>query len=182
MSVPLLTATLFVLVESSNELDGPLTYLCSHMWVLLLSSTIVSISLLVSGLLLGRKVPVCASEGLLTGAYLMVGPSLALMGLSTSLGITAPPWLDYVTPAMLPASAWAYYRSLAPSEDDEAEEDQQQRDKNVGASVTPVTHGMRGLQPRYRLVSLLASQHKAPENNQPTQCHYSPSVFVENQS
>ena len=76
---------------------------------------------------------------LLSGAYLMTGPSLALLSVSTSLGMAAPVWVTCVIPAVLPISALAYYRSLGPMEDDEIEatgEIEQVEDENWATEIS----------------------------------------------
>ena len=137
LSIPLLPACLFALGGSPSVFNAPLNYVLSHWWIFPFSSSIASVSLLIAGLLVRKRVPVCLPRRLLSGAYLMVGPSLASLSFSAYLGVASPQWLGLVTPALLPMSAWAYYRSLGPSEedgDDFTGKAKQEGDKNWGKS------------------------------------------------
>jgi len=78
-----------------------------------------SISLLLANLILGSVMPGGVPKRLLSGAYLMNGPSMALLTVSPLLGIPTPTWVNCVTPATLLVSAWAYYLSLGPPEGDD---------------------------------------------------------------
>jgi hypothetical protein len=117
LSVPFLTLTFLAMSELPNESISLFNYLCANWWVFPFCASIAANLLLVSNLLLGSRVRLINSEKLLSGAYLMVGPSLAVLGGSSIFGIAIPSWLGYVAPVILPASAWAFYHSLRPSED-----------------------------------------------------------------
>ena len=107
------------LAEPSNQFNGLLGCLSDYLWVFPFSASIISISLSIVNMILGVVVPRGVPGKLLSGAYLMTGPSLALLGISISIGMAAPIWVTFVIPTMLPMSAWAYYKSLGPLEDNE---------------------------------------------------------------
>ena len=90
----------------------------STLWVLPFSVSIASTSLLLADVLLGNSVQFSVPRRILSGAYLMNGPSLALLSISTSFGFATPTWVTCATPLLLPMAAWAYYRLLGPLEDD----------------------------------------------------------------
>lgn len=120
VSVASLFASILVAVlETPSRASELLVAWSRYLWVLPLSVTISSISLLVANLVLGSVVPTGVPRKLLSGAYLMNGPSMALLSASTLLGIATPAWVEYVTPAILLMSAWAYYLSLGPPEEDD---------------------------------------------------------------
>jgi len=119
VSVAWVFASLFLAaVETSNEFNALLDSWYRYLWILPFSFTISSIFLLLVSLIISSIVPTCVPRRLLSGAYLMNGPSIALLSASTSLGIATPAWVNYVTPALMLTSAWAYYRSLTPLEED----------------------------------------------------------------
>ena len=118
LSVASVIGTLLVAAtEPSSGSNGLLNCLPRSLWVFSFSCSIVSISLLVGNLVLGRLASVGFPGKLLSWAYLSIGPSLALLSVSTWLGIAMPAWVSYVSPAILPLSAWAFYRSLGPLEE-----------------------------------------------------------------
>jgi len=119
LPVACVIAGLLVLAaELPSWSTGLLDCLPRNLWVLPFSVTIISISLLVGNFFLGGLAPVGFPGKLLSLAYLSTGPSLAIMGVLATLGAVIPAWVDYVTPALLPMSAWAYYKSLGPLEED----------------------------------------------------------------
>jgi hypothetical protein len=103
--------------ETSNRFSALIAFWPRYFWVLPFSVTISSVSLLIANLILG-PVAVGVPRKLLSGAYLTNGPSLALLSVSTSLGVPTPTLVAYVTPAIVLASAWAFYRSLGPADED----------------------------------------------------------------
>lgn len=118
LSVALLFAALFVAAAASNESNALPSSWFGYLWVLPLSVVVVTVSLLVANLVLGSIVPIGVPSRVLSGAYLVNGPSIALLSVSTSLGMATPAWVSCVTPAILLTSAWAYYRSLGPVEEE----------------------------------------------------------------
>ena len=56
----------------------------------------------------------------LTGAYLVSGPSMAALNLSSllSLGVHPPVWVGYFMLGLSLGSAWIYYRTLDDSEEE----------------------------------------------------------------
>jgi len=87
-------------------------------WVFPLCAFGASNVVLVSSLAFSRGPARRSSTNLLTGSYLACGPSLALLGLAPSLGLSAPDWVGIVASSLLPMSAWAYYQSLEPQDDE----------------------------------------------------------------
>ena len=106
-------ACLFVVAaEKSSEFTALLNFWSCYLWVFPFSITISSLLLLVANFILGSMVAARVPRRILSGVYLANGPSLGLLSAWTSLGIATPAWVNYVTPAMMLTSAWAYYRSL----------------------------------------------------------------------
>jgi len=85
--------------------------------VLPLSVSIASILVLIANVALDRARTFTIPSRVLTGAYLACGPSLAALGLSTSVGMASPVWLELSSPVLLPLAAWAYYHSIGKTED-----------------------------------------------------------------
>ena len=116
---PIIAGLAAASAEPSNQFNGLLNFLSHYLWALPFSASIFSISLSIASMILGMVVPKGVPGKLLSGAYLTTGPSLALLSVSTSVAMAPPIWVTYIIPVMLPMSAWAYYKSLGPLEDNE---------------------------------------------------------------
>jgi hypothetical protein len=90
-------------------------------WILPLAVSTASVAVLTGSLVLREALVRRIPARFLSVLYLVCCPSLAVLGLPASLSIAmAPPtWVRFAAPALLLTSAWAYYRSLKYSDEDE---------------------------------------------------------------
>ena len=95
-------------------------YLSELLWVLPFSAASASLVFLTGSLALGleqgRRIPAHIASAM----YLVCCPSLAILGLSSSLrlGVEPPIWIRFAAPTLVLASAWVYYRLLDYSDEE----------------------------------------------------------------
>ena len=88
-------------------------------WVLPFASAVASLGVMIGAFLMcqieGRRI----APEFLSRLYLIVCPSLAILGIMSTLPLAwAPPaWVGFTAPALLFTSAWAHYHSLDYSDD-----------------------------------------------------------------
>jgi len=105
---------------SAIHLSVVLAPLAQIWWVLPLSASLASLVVLATTMALGRTKQSGRQATFLTGAYLVSGPSMAALNLSSllSLGGRPPVWVGYLMLVLSLGSAWIYYRSLNDSDEE----------------------------------------------------------------
>ena len=110
--------------ELAPKLDVIAAGFAQDWWILPLAASASSVAVLATTTALGMVRNESKRTTFLTGAYLVSGPSMATLGMSSILpfGSSPPMWVGSTMLVLLLGSAWMYYRSLGdPDEEDSSD-------------------------------------------------------------
>ena len=104
-------------------------------WVPLVAASIGSSLVLAASIAPSIGSGARISSVTLSGAYIMCGLAVGIVGLSGSLGLASPGWTDLLPQTMLPLAAWAYYHSSDSPEIEGGEAPKQHEEVGMSTKV-----------------------------------------------
>jgi len=108
--------------ELAPKLDVITAGLAQDWWILPFSASASSVAVLATTTALRIARNGSKRTAILTGAYLVSGPSMATLGISSVLpfGASPPAWVGSAMLVLLFGSAWVYYQSLGDSDEEDS--------------------------------------------------------------
>lgn len=120
------SAVIAVVILAGRELVPKLNVIAAGLaedwWILPLAASASSVAFLTTTTALRIARNESKRTAFLTGAYLVSGPSMATLGMSSILpfGASPPAWVGSAMLALLLGSAWVYYQSLCDSDEEDS--------------------------------------------------------------
>jgi len=108
--------------ELAPKLDVIAAGFAQDWWILPLAASASSVAFLTTTTALRMARNESNRTAFLTGAYLVSGPSMATVGMSSILpfGASPPAWVGSAMLVLLLGSAWVYYQSLGESDGEDS--------------------------------------------------------------